>query len=284
MVRSTYVTTTPPGRALGCDGVRPASGTEPVVRVRGGESNRGRATGVPFFGAQVGRTGGQEPSLHRDLRGTGYTGIARALQRRGTLRRPRFGRPERDAQPVTMAAETRRGETGAWGRPDRTRVLGARAPPDGRGSVPGRCGRGRGRPPAGPGRSARRTDREAAARMLRLLHTADVHLGARHADLGDAAATQRERQFAAFVATVDLAIAETRGPRPRRRRPVRLQRPAAPLRGTGRPRARPPRRRRGSARSSSRAPTTSTTAPRSTAPTTSRRWPARRRATAWSPS
>ena len=44
--------------------------------------------------------------------------------------------------------------------------------------------------------------------MLRLLHTADVHLGARHADLGDRAATQRERQFAAFVATVDLAIAE----------------------------------------------------------------------------
>lgn len=45
-------------------------------------------------------------------------------------------------------------------------------------------------------------------RMLRLLHTADVHLGARHADLGDAAAAQRERQFAAFRATVDLAIAE----------------------------------------------------------------------------
>ena len=44
--------------------------------------------------------------------------------------------------------------------------------------------------------------------MLRLLHTADVHLGARHADLGDRAATQRERQFAAFVATVDLAMAE----------------------------------------------------------------------------
>jgi DNA repair exonuclease SbcCD nuclease subunit len=44
--------------------------------------------------------------------------------------------------------------------------------------------------------------------MLRLLHTADVHLGARHADLGDAAAAQRERQFAAFVASVDLAIAE----------------------------------------------------------------------------
>jgi DNA repair exonuclease SbcCD nuclease subunit len=44
--------------------------------------------------------------------------------------------------------------------------------------------------------------------MLRLLHTADVHLGARHADLGDRAATQRERQFAAFMATVDLALAE----------------------------------------------------------------------------
>ncbi len=44
--------------------------------------------------------------------------------------------------------------------------------------------------------------------MLRLLHTADVHLGARHADLGEQAATQRERQFAAFEATIDLALAE----------------------------------------------------------------------------
>jgi len=44
--------------------------------------------------------------------------------------------------------------------------------------------------------------------MLRLLHTADVHLGARHTDLGDQAAAQRERQFAAFKAAVDLAIAE----------------------------------------------------------------------------
>jgi DNA repair exonuclease SbcCD nuclease subunit len=44
--------------------------------------------------------------------------------------------------------------------------------------------------------------------MLRLLHTADVHLGARHADLGDAAIAQRERQFAAFGASVDLALAE----------------------------------------------------------------------------
>ncbi len=44
--------------------------------------------------------------------------------------------------------------------------------------------------------------------MLRLLHTADVHLGARHADLGEVASAQRERQFAAFRASVDLAIAE----------------------------------------------------------------------------
>jgi DNA repair protein SbcD/Mre11 len=44
--------------------------------------------------------------------------------------------------------------------------------------------------------------------MLRLLHTADVHLGARHGDLGEAAATQRERQFAAFKAAVSLAIDE----------------------------------------------------------------------------
>jgi exonuclease SbcD len=44
--------------------------------------------------------------------------------------------------------------------------------------------------------------------MLRLIHTADVHLGARHVDLGERAAMLRERQFAAFRATVDLAIAE----------------------------------------------------------------------------
>ncbi|MCU0504518.1 MAG: DNA repair exonuclease [Chloroflexi bacterium] len=41
---------------------------------------------------------------------------------------------------------------------------------------------------------------------VRIVHTADVHLGARHADLGERAAAQRERQFAAFRATVDLAI------------------------------------------------------------------------------
>ena len=44
--------------------------------------------------------------------------------------------------------------------------------------------------------------------MLRIIHTADVHLGARHDDLGEKASAQRERQFAAFSAAVDLALAE----------------------------------------------------------------------------
>jgi DNA repair exonuclease SbcCD nuclease subunit len=44
--------------------------------------------------------------------------------------------------------------------------------------------------------------------MLRLIHTADVHLGARHDDLGEQASAQRERQFAAFKASIDLALAE----------------------------------------------------------------------------
>ena len=45
--------------------------------------------------------------------------------------------------------------------------------------------------------------------MPRLLHMADVHLGARHQDLGPAAAAQRERQFAAFKRGIDLAIERT---------------------------------------------------------------------------
>jgi exonuclease SbcD len=44
--------------------------------------------------------------------------------------------------------------------------------------------------------------------MLRLLHTADIHLGARHEDLGEAAAALRERQHAALRAVVDLAQAQ----------------------------------------------------------------------------
>jgi DNA repair protein SbcD/Mre11 len=44
--------------------------------------------------------------------------------------------------------------------------------------------------------------------MPRLLHMADVHLGARHHDLGPAAATQRERQLAAFRRALELAVSE----------------------------------------------------------------------------
>jgi DNA repair exonuclease SbcCD nuclease subunit len=44
--------------------------------------------------------------------------------------------------------------------------------------------------------------------MPLLLHLADVHLGARHADLGPTAVQQRERQLAAFVRAVDLGLAE----------------------------------------------------------------------------
>jgi exonuclease SbcD len=74
-----------------------------------------------------------------------------------------------------------------------------------------------GRPERAPARDAARHTPLAAGnnpmeadsnRMLRILHTADVHLGARHADLGDAASGQRERQFAAFKTSIDLALGE----------------------------------------------------------------------------
>src|SRR5512143_3971828 len=70
-----------------------------------------------------------------------------------------------------------------------------------------------GAPRSRPCSSMYRPDRDSQGgqphhRMLRLIHTADVHLGARHDDLGEQAAAQRERQFAAFKAAVDLALAE----------------------------------------------------------------------------
>ncbi len=43
--------------------------------------------------------------------------------------------------------------------------------------------------------------------MPRLLHMADVHLGARYRDLGDAASRQRDRQLAAFRRALDAGIA-----------------------------------------------------------------------------
>ena len=42
--------------------------------------------------------------------------------------------------------------------------------------------------------------------MVRLLHTADVHLGARHHDLGEVASSLRERQFSSFARSIDVAI------------------------------------------------------------------------------
>ena len=63
--------------------------------------------------------------------------------------------------------------------------------------------------------------------MLRLVQTSDVHLGARHPMLGERAAEQRERQFAAFEQVVELAAGDPGRPVPRRRRPVRLERPVA---------------------------------------------------------
>ena len=171
----------------------------------------------------------------------------------------------RDTVPVTMAAEDRGRRAGSHGGASLAQ------PPSVR----------RGSPGGTVGPRPRRPDRVDQGgppqdRMLRIIHTADVHLGARHDDLGEQAAAQRERQFAAFKAAVDLALAEKVDLVPHRRRPVRLERPAAPLRRARGRRARSGSPARRSARSSSRAPTTSTTAPRSTAPTTCRPSPAAR--------
>ncbi len=59
-----------------------------------------------------------------------------------------------------------------------------------------------------PSVQARPRGEVSSSAMLRIIHTADVHLGARHDDLGEQAAAQRERQFGAFKAAVDLALAE----------------------------------------------------------------------------
>ena len=44
--------------------------------------------------------------------------------------------------------------------------------------------------------------------MLRLLQTSDLHLGARNIDLGEAAASLRDRRFAAFERSLGLAVSE----------------------------------------------------------------------------
>src|SRR3954453_18427577 len=95
----------------------------------------------------------------------------------------------------STTVESASGES--WGRLARASAV-ARIP-----SVPNRGRRDcLSRPPAVTREEAGPTT------MLRIIHTADVHLGARHDDLGEQAAAQRERQFAAFKATVNLAVAE----------------------------------------------------------------------------
>jgi len=48
--------------------------------------------------------------------------------------------------------------------------------------------------------------KESTSNMPLLLHLADVHLGARHADMGAAAVRQRERQLAAFKRAIDEGL------------------------------------------------------------------------------
>jgi len=76
--------------------------------------------------------------------------------------------------------------------------------------------------------------------MLRLLHTADVSPGARHTDLGERAAVLRERQFAAFPGDDRPGRGRGGRPGPDRRRSVRLQYPASPIRRARRRRTRSP--------------------------------------------
>ena len=57
-----------------------------------------------------------------------------------------------------------------------------------------------------PGGGGRASQVRREARMPLLLHLADVHLGARHADMGAAAVQQRERQLAAFGRAIDVAL------------------------------------------------------------------------------
>ena len=137
------------------------------------------------------------------------------------------------AQDITGSESERRAAWGAWPRvpPGSVPRTGSRAgEPVTMPLEAGACGRGPGGsslasvPGTGPSldtvasangggpqcQSAHPTAdrRRRTPSVLRLVHTADVHLGARHTDLGDQATAQRERQFGAFRATVDLALAE----------------------------------------------------------------------------
>ena len=192
--------------------------------------SRGRQTQVPFSESRAG--------AHRASMAAGpYTGSAEVGL--ATVRRPsdrcvtprheplarvayRGSPPEPpvgcDTLGVTTPAETGEAIGERWGRLDRaTRVPGRPRPAqarDPRRRPVARDGRtvasgSRGHPRSGTCRQLIAPEEATPHRMLRLLHTADVHLGARHADLGEAAIAQRERQFAAFVRTIDVALAES---------------------------------------------------------------------------
>ena len=79
-------------------------------------------------------------------------------------------------------------------------------------------------------------------RMLRLIHTADVHLGARHDDLGEQARRPARAPVRGLQGRRRSRARREGRPLPDRRRPVRLERPAAPVRRAGRRRAQAPGR------------------------------------------
>ena len=192
-----------------------------------GPRDPGADVGVP----DSGRTGVVPGRIQR-VAETGWRAVpdARTPMTRRRDRRPWPG--DRDTVPVTMADEIGVGERGVMGAPrSRQTPAGPRRPES---SVPdaGQGGRSR---PVGSDRSDRRDQGGQAAPDARIIHTADVHLGARHDDLGEQAAAQRERQFAAFKAAVDLALAEKVDLFLDRRRPVRLERPAHAARSSASP-------------------------------------------------
>ena len=104
-------------------------GTAPGSGDRGGESAGGRATGVPYLGVP-GRGAPDVPVAAEPIPpGSGDGALHGRCNRLPAARQPKSARPaERATRPVTMAAETRRGETGAMGAPGSHRVPGATGP------------------------------------------------------------------------------------------------------------------------------------------------------------
>src|SRR5215218_7377884 len=165
-----------PGRAIGGRDVR--------WREKPGPRDPGAVGGVPVFGAHRLIGGPQDNATSETMRYTA-AGLAAIAQASGF----------RDTQPVTITGEIRGGERGQLGAPRSHQARGPRRVGSEAGTTSAGC-------------VDRPEGRAKRHRMLRILHTADVHLGARHADLGEQASAQRERQFGAFKASVDLAISK----------------------------------------------------------------------------